>query len=234
MDLSFLTQFWDPDFLTMSSQLKQQNPRLFEQTNEPAVDFSAMLALMSGLAPGCCVQNPAEVAKNDPLESQSAASVEAVSLCESSSQVVSVSSVEEFAVDANGQRLWASSLRMLVDEQGYLVTPEGYRVLGKNGPIKWNENYNVDQQGNILLNDQIVDSFLISDVNVQEVVNDRYFVGEQLQSNFRVFQTYLETSNVDEIGQVTALMTILRHYQSNVKVVQAEDAALAKIINIMV
>jgi len=39
---------------------------------------------------------------------------------------------------------------------------------------------------------------------------------------------------VDEIGQVTALMTILRHYQSNVKVVQAEDAALAKIINIMV
>jgi len=29
-------------------------------------------------------------------------------------------------------------------------------------------------------------------------------------------------------------MTILRHYQSNVKVVQAEDAALAKIINIMV
>jgi len=138
------------------------------------------------------------------------------------------------AVDANGQRLWASSLRMLVDEQGYLVTPEGYRVLGKNGPIKWNENYNVDQQGNILLNDQIVDSFLISDVNVQEVVNDRYFVGEQLQSSFRVFQTYLETSNVDEIGQVTALMTILRHYQSNVKVVQAEDAALAKIINIMV
>jgi len=138
------------------------------------------------------------------------------------------------AVDANGQRLWASSLRMLVDEQGYLVTPEGYRVLGKNGPIKWNENYNVDQQGNILLNDQIVDSFLISDVNVQEVVNDRYFVGEQLQSNFRVFQTYLETSNVDEIGQVTALMTILRHYQSNVKVVQAEDAALAKIINILV
>lgn len=138
------------------------------------------------------------------------------------------------AVDANGQRLWASSLRMLVDEQGYLVTPEGYRVLGKNGPIKWNENYNVDQQGNILLNDQIVDSFLISDVNVQEVVNDRYFVGEQLQSNFRVFQTYLETSNVDEIGQVTALMTILRHYQSNVKVVQAEDSALAKIINIMV
>lgn len=138
------------------------------------------------------------------------------------------------AVDANGQRLWASSLRMLVDEQGYLVSPEGYRVLGKNGPIKWNENYNVDQQGNILLNDQIVDSFLISDVDVQEVVNDRYFVGEQLQSNFRVFQTYLETSNVDEIGQVTALMTILRHYQSNVKVVQAEDAALAKIINIMV
>jgi len=138
------------------------------------------------------------------------------------------------AVDANGQRLWASSLRMLVDEQGYLVTPEGYRVLGKNGPIEWNENYSVDQQGNILLNDQIVDSFLISDVNVQEVVNDRYFVGEQLQSNFRVFQTYLEISNVDEIGQVTALMTILRHYQSNVKVVQAEDAALAKIINIMV
>ena len=101
MDLSFLTQLWDSDFPAMPPKLKQQNPRVFEQTSEPAADFSAMLALMGGLAPGCCVQNPAEVAKNDPLESQSAASVEAVSLCESSSQVVSVSSVEEFAVDAS-------------------------------------------------------------------------------------------------------------------------------------
>lgn len=138
------------------------------------------------------------------------------------------------AVDANGQRLWASSLRMLVDEQGYLITPEGYQVLGKNGPIQWNESYQVDDQGNILLDGEAVDSFLVSGVNVQQVVNDKYFIGEQVQSTFHVYQRYLEASGVDEISQVTALMTILRHYQSNVKVVQAEDAALAKIINIMI
>jgi flagellar basal-body rod protein FlgG len=136
--------------------------------------------------------------------------------------------------DASGQRLWASSLRMLTDDQGYLITPEGYHVLGQNGPIKWNENYKVDENGNILSGDRIVGRFVISGVNVQQIVGDKYFIGQAVNSPFKVFQEYLEQSNVDEIGQVTQLMTILRQYQSNVKVVQAEDAALSKLINVMI
>jgi len=50
-NLSFLTQFWDSDFSAMPPKLKKQNSGVFEQTSEQAVDFSAMLALISGLAP---------------------------------------------------------------------------------------------------------------------------------------------------------------------------------------
>jgi flagellar basal-body rod protein FlgG len=138
------------------------------------------------------------------------------------------------AVDANGQRMWASSIQMLLDDQGYLITPEGYRVLGKNGPIKWNDDYSIDDNGNILLNGNVVDSFTVSDINVQQVVDDKYFIGQQIQAPLKVMQGYLESSNVNEVDQMSQLMSILRQYQSNVKVIQTEDGTLAKLINVMI
>jgi len=102
VNLSFLTQFWSSGLSAMSPQLKKQDSRVFEQTSEQAVDFSAMLALISGLAPGfaeslSCVQGSQEAGEND---SQSAASIKAVVPYESSTHVCFAASMEELLADA--------------------------------------------------------------------------------------------------------------------------------------
>lgn len=101
-NLSFLTQFWDFGFSAMPPKLKKQNSGVFEQTSEQAVDFSAMLALISGLAPGfaeslSCVQGSPETGENG---SQSAVSIDAVVPYESSTHVCFAASMEELLADA--------------------------------------------------------------------------------------------------------------------------------------
>ncbi len=101
-NLSFLTQFWDFGFSAMPPKLKKQNSGVFEQTSEQAVDFSAMLALISGLAPGfaeslSCVQGSPETGENG---SQSAVSIDAVVPYESSTHVCFTASMEELLADA--------------------------------------------------------------------------------------------------------------------------------------
>lgn len=102
VNLSFLTQFWGSGFSAMSPQLKKQVSGVFEQTGEQAIDFSAMLALISGLAPDfverlSCVQGSPEAGKND---SQSAAYIGAVGLYESSTRVCFAASKEALLGDA--------------------------------------------------------------------------------------------------------------------------------------
>ncbi|NPV88228.1 flagellar hook-basal body complex protein [Coprothermobacteraceae bacterium] len=137
------------------------------------------------------------------------------------------------AVDTGTQKLWASSLSMLVDDQGYLVSPEGYRVLGRKGPVKWEEGMSIDERGNIVKNGETVDQLLISNIEVEEVVQDRYFVGNEVAGNFKVYSGYLEQSTVDEVEQMTLMIQILRQYQANARVIQSEDAALSRLINLM-
>jgi len=101
-NLSFLTQFWDSDFSAMPPKLKKQNSGVFEQTSEQAVDFSAMLALISGLAPDLveclsCVQGSPEAGENG---FQSAVSIEAVVPYESNTHVCFTASMEKLLADA--------------------------------------------------------------------------------------------------------------------------------------
>ncbi|MFW6138398.1 MAG: flagellar basal-body rod protein FlgF [Spirochaetota bacterium] len=46
----------------------------------------------------------------------------------------------------------------LLDNEGYLVTKDGYRVLGENGPIRIKKNnFVVDENGNVFQNNQYAD-----------------------------------------------------------------------------
>lgn len=89
VNLSFFTQFWSSDFSAMSPKLEKQDSWIFEHTGEQAGDFSALLALISGLAPDfveclSCAQGSPGAGKND---SQSAAYIGAVVLCGSTTHV---------------------------------------------------------------------------------------------------------------------------------------------------
>ncbi|WP_010246319.1 flagellar hook-basal body protein [Acetivibrio cellulolyticus] len=120
-----------------------------------------------------------------------------------------------------------------------LVTSEGYMVMGTDGPITLeSENFSVLDDGSIVQNGQVVDKLAIKDFTDTSTL--RKF-GENLiqtteetqeqEFNGVVKQGYLEQSNVNVVNEMINMITVMRAYESNQKVIQALDGTLEKAVN---
>lgn len=130
-----------------------------------------------------------------------------------------------------------------VDNRGYLVTSSGDNVLGVNQitnklePIYvGNNKVSVDNNNNILLNSNVAYKFIIVDFenyNDLNKIGQNLFEGENavVTNNYSVKNNCKETSNVDIIDATSALMSNLRAFEANQKVVQIMDSTLSKIAN---
>lgn len=130
-----------------------------------------------------------------------------------------------------------------LDEEGYICTQDGDRVLGENGPIQvyypdsetqFNaEQIQVDESGNILDSEgNFVDRFAIvtfADLG-QLVKNDSFFTGggEPLGVPATIRQNYLESSNVEPVKEMVKMIESERHLQSLAQVLKIYDQMLAK------
>ncbi len=147
-------------------------------------------------------------------------------------------------VAPDGTERYTRSGRFLVAADGRLVTPNGYSVLG------------VDENGNktpIILSDQSITlesdgsftsgnrkySFAISqfqNTNSLERNADNMYVSNgnenpTLTQNTGVKQYSIEASNVDIIKSITDMISIMRSYESNQKVIDYIDDTLDKAVN---
>ena len=94
----------------------------------------------------------------------------------------------------------------------------------------------VDSNNNVVLSSGEVHKFNIVDFDDYSSLNK---VGQNLYSgesaiatnNYRVQNMQKESSNVDIIESTAALMSNLRAFEANQKVVQAMDSTLSKIAN---
>jgi flagellar basal-body rod protein FlgG len=126
-----------------------------------------------------------------------------------------------------------------VTDQGELQTSEGYAVLGNNGPItNLTKDFKVGLDGSILMNNQIVDTLQIVDTpltNLQQAGDSLYTAADagmlQPAAQVELQQGMLEGSNVDMTGQMTKMITVMRAYEANQKVIQTEDSTLDKAVN---
>lgn len=128
------------------------------------------------------------------------------------------------------------SFRLSTD--GYLVTQDGSRVLGQNGPIKINgTDFQVTNEGVIKQGDKVIDKFLITEFDDPSSLakhGESYHQaqgGFHISNNFSVKQGYLEMSNVNAVKEMVDMMRIMKAYEANSKVLQAEDGALRKSVN---
>lgn len=129
------------------------------------------------------------------------------------------------------------------DASGYLVTEQGYRVLGETGPLQLSgDRPVVDKQGRLggAGNSQalrIVD-FTLTPGSADRLVPE----GDSLYRlvggaapvparGYQVHQGFLEASNVNPINEMVALITIMRGFEANQKAVQAQDETLDKAVN---
>jgi len=148
-----------------------------------------------------------------------------------------------FAVQgADGKSKYTRSGNFSLNDQGFLVTSDGSRVMGFNGPISIppGKQFNVDDRGVITVEGKDIGQRLrVTEFND---INDLYKVGGtaymtkdptnigQISGNPQIKQSFLETSNVSVVKEMVKMMDVERSYESNEKVIQAEDQMLQKSI----
>ncbi len=144
--------------------------------------------------------------------------------------------------DGEGNEKYSRDGRFQIDNEGYLVNSQGYRVLGEVEGTKMTIQLN---NADISLNadgtfqngeDRIklsITRFADPGTLAKESANCYISAdqsGEQDTSS-SIRQKSLERSNVDMIEAITDMISIMRSYESNQKVIQAMDETLGKTVN---
>ncbi len=127
-----------------------------------------------------------------------------------------------------------------INNEGFLVNCDGYKVQGINGPINvGTEEFSVDEQGNVAVAGTVVGQLKIVSFNNLDGLRKE---GENLYINYTnqrvytdntstIIQGSLESSNVDITEQIVNMMEISRSYELNQKMVKMIDESLAKAVN---
>lgn len=143
-----------------------------------------------------------------------------------------------FTVETPAGERYTRNGSFTLDGDGYLVTSEGHFVLGQGGRIQLDgSDVTVDKQGNITVNGNLVDTLrIVSFADTGQLTkegNSLFNGGQALQGfNGQVLQKAIETSNVNPINEMVDLITIMRAYEANQKMIQAHDQTLGKAIEV--
>ena len=138
-----------------------------------------------------------------------------------------------------------------VTTDGYLVTTDGDYVLGKgangqgerikldptqNKPIvvDMTKDFVVDQEGYIIQDGKNVAKLQVTDFadyNYLEHYGENYYYpidGAELQdaTGAKIFQGYLESSNVGIVSEMVEMISVSRQYEANQKIIQTYDRSL--------
>jgi len=148
-----------------------------------------------------------------------------------------------------------------INQDGTLVTHDGYPVLGENGPITvQSNNIMINERGEIQINDAlsgdprepvgmtenqweqpiIIDKLKIVDFeNIREIKkegNSMYrsteFSGPALPADeYKIITGFREKSNVSVIREMVDMIEVQRAYEANQKTIQTGDQTVGKLIN---
>jgi flagellar basal-body rod protein FlgF len=144
----------------------------------------------------------------------------------------------------NGRKAYTRDGEFHIDTKGQLVTKQGFAVLGDNGPIQVDprnaEALSITQQGEVLQGNarkatmRVVD---FSDYNVLQGIGGATFLckNPDLQPNTvakpSVQQGFVEAANVSTLREMGEMLTTLRFFEANQRVLQAQDERLGRMIS---
>ena len=141
----------------------------------------------------------------------------------------------------NGPQLTRNG-KFNLSTDGYLVTQEGYKVMGNEGPINVsglildkNKTLTVAKNGEIKYGNQPVDNLMIAQMNDpadSERASGVNFIADSdgfsaaSPDTFNIKQGYLEESNINPIQEMQAMIQINSEYDSAHKVINYLDQSL--------
>ncbi|MCL6447159.1 MAG: flagellar hook-basal body protein [Armatimonadetes bacterium] len=145
------------------------------------------------------------------------------------------------APDDPARELYTRDGEFSLDGEGYLVTARGERVLGENGPIFLGEerDFFISEEGIVSTPRQgEIDRLRLvefADLTVLSKTGDNCFAappGAAVPApNPRVRQGFLERSNVNVTAEMVNVITALRAYEANSRVLQAHNDLLGLAVN---
>lgn len=127
-----------------------------------------------------------------------------------------------------------------INSNNELTTSEGFLVLGEEGPIVLDEgDFFIERDGTIIQNGEVVDKLLIrtftdssglrkAGSNLLQSINNNY---DGVPFEGTIVQGYVEQSNVNIIKEMVDMINVMRAYESNQKMIQAQDSTLEKAVN---
>ena len=146
-----------------------------------------------------------------------------------------------FTLEAeDGSTLLTRSGTFMVDSEGFISYPGGYRLVSEGGPIQVGSGtVNISENGNVEvdgLNAGRIVPVSVADLNQLEKVGRSMFAvaeGAELLSsdNTVIQQGYLETSNVDIVSEMVEMIISYRAYEANAKAIQSQDSSLDNLFN---
>lgn len=129
-----------------------------------------------------------------------------------------------------------------VNMRGILVNDSGDAVIGRNLATNQLEPINVgdgkltsDVNGNISINDNKMYKLYTVDFNdynsIKKIGDNLYQGNNAVENNAIIKQNSLEKSNVNVINEMTNMITTMRSFETNQKIIQSLDETLGKAVN---
>ena len=141
-------------------------------------------------------------------------------------------------VDGQVRPYYTRDGAFVLNAEGQMVTKDGYQVLGVNGPVTLNgSDFIVNDDGSVIQGGQVVNRLAVREfpdltalrkfgsnmVEAPEGDNGQEFTGIILQG-------YIEQSNVNIIKEMVDMISVMRAYEANQKILQAQDGTLEKAV----
>ncbi len=144
-----------------------------------------------------------------------------------------------FAVETPAGVRYTRNGTFLRNMVGDVVTTEGHRVLGQNGPIRINgDKMTVAEDGQVLVDGIAADQLqLVAFADERQLTKEGSSLyaaadGSQTQpAAGRICQGFLEGANVSVVSEMVNLINNYRAYEANSKTVQSQDQLLDKAVN---
>ena len=146
-----------------------------------------------------------------------------------------------YAPDAEGnmREYYTRDGQFTVDPEGRLVTKDGYEVAGEDGPIYLYEGeVIIEEDGTVIQNGEVAGKLIIREFanpetlrkfgsNMVEATEET----QEVEFSGSVVQGFAEQSNVNIVREMVDMITVMRSYEANQKVIQTLDGTLEKVVN---
>ena len=142
-----------------------------------------------------------------------------------------------FVVQAPEGERYTRNGHFQLDSAGMLRTAEGYTLQGEEGPIgPLSSEFSISADGTVIDQGQYVNRLRIVEIPedaLQRAGQSLYSSAQPVQASVgaQVRQGAIENSNVDLSGQLVNMMSVMKAYEANQKLIQTQDEMLAKAVN---